>query len=400
MIDAHTSIDFGWATLSGNVARAKSNQSNYSDADISPLVGTITGNNVQADWWQQELVLTSKPGHFSWLGGLDFFQGSAEQNPSTSVIAKDLSTPPTTVRFGGQDTRSISAFGEATWEFVDGLFLTGGLRYTEDKKNAFFRNLGGPTTNGAVKYTNLSPRAVLRYQPTRNLNVYASFTQGYKTGTFNTITPAGASTPAKPEHVTAYEVGAKVDLGPAVRLSAAAFHYDYNDLQVTVTNLVNNVFVSSLQNAPASRINGLEFSAEARPLPGLTASLGVSLLNTKITDFPNASVVNPVRSPDWTANLALSYERHFSLGKISFSGNVLFSDKYYLELSNRVMQPAYTVVNASVTWTFPGDKASLSVFGENITSENYFAASTVSVFGDLITYAKPAWFGAKLSFKY
>src|SRR5262249_15125984 len=130
-----------------------------------------------------------------------------------------------------QNTKAWAGFGEATWNVMENLFLTGGVRYTSEKKEAASYTVAGvQTVASSARFHNFSPRAVIRYQFAENSNVYASYTQGFKSGLFNVTS---STSPVKPEKIKAYEAGVKTDIGSRIRFNAAVYHYDYTDLQVS-----------------------------------------------------------------------------------------------------------------------------------------------------------------------
>ena len=87
-------------------------------------------------------------------------------------------------------------------------------------------------------WNNLSPRVVADYELEKHMHVYASFSEGYKAGGFNSQQPPTPSTllasaaEFSPEKMYNYEIGAKTlfpDLG--LQVNAAAFHYLYKNRQ-------------------------------------------------------------------------------------------------------------------------------------------------------------------------
>src|SRR3546814_15607055 len=69
--------------------------------------------------------------------------------------------------------------------------------------------------------------------------VYANYSQGYKAGGFNSrgTTPENIG-PYGPEHVNAFEVGAKTDLfDRLLRFNVAGFVNNYRNLQGSVTTM-------------------------------------------------------------------------------------------------------------------------------------------------------------------
>ncbi len=429
LVDLHANWDLGFMNLSGLVAYGETRTKHKSDSDLSPLLLATQDRNLPGQYWVEQAVATSTgDGPISWLLGAEGFQGKG----SGRVISNGTYTT------GTQRTRSASAFGEVTWEVFDKLFLTGGLRYTDDKKTSYFF----PTTfalAAPAKSSNVVPRLVVRYKPSETSSVYASYTEGFKTGVFNVTSAAGATSATRPEQVKSYEIGGKAQLGSMLQVSAAVFRYQYTDLQVSIqTQDAAGRLQTVLQNAPEAIIRGAEFSGEFRPFRGLTLTTGVSLLHPEITNFTNATVVLPclvspvastaaraclpagqpglpaggvnasldvtgkdlLRAPRYTVNLGATYSFDLAGGEMSLNTSVYLSDKYFVEISNRVAQEPYSVINASATWTAPSDMWSIGVFGQNLGDDKYFAANTISVFSDTVAYAKPRWYGVTVGLKY
>lgn len=421
LVDLHATYDLGGATLSLMAANGFVRAFNDSLTDASGIGVARTIYHPKNNYWDEEIVLTSKPDKpLTWLIGAQGFQGQAAFAPLFSGSRSATTGLYTYAHiYYGQDTKSWAVFGEATWNPVEKLYLTGGLRYSADKKSAFNQTNLNAVVADSESWDNLSPRAVVRYEFAPNSSVYASFTKGYKSGTYNAVSlTAGRLVPVSPEIISSYEVGLKTDIGPRLRLNAAAYHYDYKNLQVSaaVTVIVNGVpsSLTNLQNAGKVSINGGEASAEYAVTHDLTLNAGVSLLHTKISDFPNAALNVPttvpgafgnlavirsvngnelIRAPKYTFNVGANYQHELFGGELTLSANAFFSAKYFAELGNRVSQPAYEVVNASATWRSPDKHYYVTVFGENLTNQVYAVGHFVATYSDASQAAKPRWFG-------
>ena len=97
------------------------------------------------------------------------------------------------------------------------------------------------------------------YKATDHTNVYFTYSQGFKSGVFNSSSLQ--PTPANPEKVNAYEVGIKTNEIHRLSLNAAVFYYDYDNLQLTKFLLVNDTIQQVLTNAASSKIYGAEVDA-------------------------------------------------------------------------------------------------------------------------------------------
>jgi len=418
MFDGHLTYDLGWATLSGLFSYAKTHTTSHSQTDVSPFGLSVTDFASYGESENEEIVLTSPTGGaWSWLAGVTGFQGSARFNPLLQTTPATVIPAPIVY---GQDTNAVAGFGEATYEPLDNLFLTAGLRFSWDQKQSYNRAvLTGVATQHTANWTNFSPRVVARYEFAPNSNVYASFTEGYKSGTYNPTTVVGAINPASPEKIKAYEIGVKSEVTDWLRLNAAAFHYDYTDLQVSVVITTPGLpAVTMLQNAPSAAVDGFEANADAWVLDNLKLNAGISVMNANVTDFHNASVIlartnsagQPtrtgnvsgianvtgkylIRAPNWTVNIGGTYTHDLFGGEISLTASAFFSDRYFVDLLNRVNQPSYEVVNASATWRAPDQHLFVTVFGKNLTDKVYATGFLESTFTDYVSYEKPRWFG-------
>jgi len=85
------------------------------------------------------------------------------------------------------------------------------------------------------------------------------------------------------------------------------------------------------------------------------------------------------KSPRSRYNLGLSYDG----GKLFANASVNHADKSYWSdvLNIKGFTDAYTQLNASLGYRFPGDRVTVSVIGSNITDEDV----QQHIFGDLIT---------------
>jgi iron complex outermembrane receptor protein len=431
MLDGHFSYDMEWATLSGLVARGSTTARNLSLTDSSALALQKTDYYSTTNYWDEELLLTS-PGNqtVTWIAGVQGFQGRSHFKPlisSARSATTGLYTPA--IILYGQDTKSWAGFVEATWNAMEQLYLTGGLRYSWDEKFGFNQTstatVVGPKVSAKHSWDNLAPRFVARYEFATNSNVYASFSEAYKSGTFSATTVAGIQSPVGPEKIKSFEVGLKTNLGSRLRFTASAFDYKYTDLQVSTLQVVNGASLVGVQNAGKVNGHGGEITLDWLATDDLSFDAGLSFLQTKFSDFPNAQVlvptstINPsvaplsgntnasrdlegkelIRAPNWTINIGAHYKHDLGPGQIEANASFFFSDSYFAELYNRVTQPAYTIINTSVTWR-SNDRYYVTVFGENLTDEVYAIGHIISAFGDQTQAAKPRWFGVTVGFNY
>lgn len=166
--------------------------------------------------FSQELQLISKAGApVSWVIGGFYFDAKSKYDPvdiGLGPIIQNPTFPIATLRYRThQDTRSYSTFGQATIALADATRLTGGLRFTAERKY-FTGTLTGILASGGalgladqlrtrVKNDKLTWRLSIDHHFTPDLMIYASYNRGFKSGGFNST--AVNDPPFDPEQLDA-----------------------------------------------------------------------------------------------------------------------------------------------------------------------------------------------------
>ena len=179
--------------------------------------------------------------------------------------------------------QSYAAFGEVYVRPTENLTVTGGLRWTRDRKDQANRSLlfdaPQPLEANRLKDSALTGRLVIDWTPqifdAGDSLFYASYSRGYKGGGFNPQGRVAVAATFAPETIDAFEFGAKLATG-RVALNLAAFQYNYSDLQIS--KIVNQTSVN--ENIDA-RIRGIEIETSAR-FGALTLDASLSHLDTRI----------------------------------------------------------------------------------------------------------------------
>lgn len=195
------------------------------------------------------------------------------------------------------DSKSYAAFGQFTYEVVDGLKLIAGGRVTHDRLKIdlaqnqmfYFVTLGVPLTASAeTSNTNFSYRLGAQYNFTSDIMAYGTFGRGYKGPGFSQNVPRlGVSPIVEPETNDNIELGLKSTLmDRRLTLNVAAFRSKFKNLQVS--SFSPELGSSIIQNAASSKSQGIELSVNARPVEGLTFNVAATILDSKFQDFPGA----------------------------------------------------------------------------------------------------------------
>ena len=410
--------------------------SNDSDGTPHQFIQTVRGSKF--DQFSQEIQLSGQSfdDRLNWLVGMFYFEESIDENNRAELAVElfrflGLPLPGNAVQLNDNDGDSIAVFGQGTYSINDRLSLTAGVRYTDEQKSyaqdTIHSLLGVPLpglVQTKVSFDSVTARAGLEYRFNDNLMVYASWAEGFLSGGVNTdvdAVAAGAPPSYRPEELTTYEIGLKSDhLDGRLRFNAAGFYSDYEDIQIQVTTaaVVGGVVTTGADtfvgNAAKARIWGFEMDAELVPVENLTLAAGIGHLDAKYTELGTATAAavrglttdtNFVRTPKWSATLSASYLMPLT-GNGDIRADVKYSFKSAIEHNipnnNLLTQDGYGLLNARLTWVSPGESWEMSVFGTNLTDEEYIMASTNFESLGLInaTYATPTEWGVSLKYNF
>jgi iron complex outermembrane receptor protein len=270
----------------------------FADSDITELALTATRvHDIQQQWSEEVTVSAERPG-LSWVGGVFFLQDDDRQ-PSPIRLEQ----PRLEIRLDpAVRATSGAAFGQATLAVTRRASLTAGLRYTGERKSiddaGGVHALGMPSApapgsayaySDSIAHSAWTPKVALELRGGESVLGYLSATRGFKSGGFNfTSTEPGRG--YDPEWAWSYEAGLKTRLGGGrARLSLAAFHTDYTDLQVQT---IVRPGVLDVSNAAAATIRGLEVEGAIDPTGGLQAGgtwPGCTPLTTSTRRWPRAA---------------------------------------------------------------------------------------------------------------
>jgi iron complex outermembrane recepter protein len=256
--------------------------------------------------WTQEVRLASSfDGPFNFLLGGNYYDHSfnilvsithptlaarqQQRGFSSAFEAFTIESNPTT-------TESYGFFGEVYVDLSDRTRLTGGLRYSHDKKGILTRQIfldplpdGSvrPFTVGAFKKGVVTGRAVLDHKFSDDVLGYVSLSRGYKAGGIN---PGGAVIPSfDPEYLNAGEIGIKGTTSDGTfRANGSFFYYDYKNLQIGQVGVTS----ANTVNADA-RVYGAEVEFAVRPVRAFQFDGSVSYLKTTIKNFQSGDEGDP-----------------------------------------------------------------------------------------------------------
>ncbi len=413
------------------------------DGDHSPLVIFQTTDLFDYDQFSQEFQLSGQSGdeRLNWLAGLYYFE---EQGINTNPVFISVGT----LRSGGSWDHDTSAlFGQLSYDFTDKLNLTVGARFTDETKrytpdNVYETPLGFapgtiagidpaiwatypasitvpveaaqamfglppnvapsfgmtqavgvdffvlPNTQVTQDIEETSPMVSLSYQLNDDVMFYGSYGEAFKGGGFTQrVAQIRLATPQfQPEFVKSFEIGIKtLLLDNRLRLNAAAFHNDYEDIQIFVRQAIAPVTV----NAGDGTITGVEIDFDYLPVDAFRLTGGIGLLDAEYDSLLPEAIANGIsldnqltKAPEINANISGIYTHDLgSGGSLSARINYSYTDDMFHDPQNHpeLFWGSYSLLGAAINYESANQRWLVTLGGTNLTDEQYMSSGSWSL---------------------
>nr|WP_087573248.1 TonB-dependent receptor [Sphingomonas sp. CDS-1] len=317
-----------------------------------------------------------------------------------------------------QDGTSYSVFGQLNWKPVEQLELSGGGRWSHERKRVTFDILGTPVPvlQPQDQWHDFSPEISATYRPSQDLTFFASYRRGFLSGGFNGGFNAGSGTSGTQklsfdqQKVRGFEGGIKaVLLDRMLRLNLTAYSYDILGQQVTTSELSQGNIAQITTNAGKSRTQGAELEATLRaPIEGFSLSAAAAYTHARYKVFTtqcyrgqtiaeecNLALIGGaytlqslageqiVRSPDWTGHAGANYEAPLGDAlRLGLSADVTYSSGFYTNAVNApgTRQDGYWLLDASARLMSGDERWELGMIGRNLTNKYYFSKSYEGIY--------------------
>lgn len=407
------------------------------------VFSTVSGTHYEQESHEFQLVGTA--GDVNYAAGFFFLDEEGEfrnvQSPTYPLAGSNSRAYDS-----GTDTWSV--FGEATWRPNDGPWaFTFGLRYTEEtKKMTYLWRDFAPGTTGLAGYLgaavgeafygipnnfnfdayyfgsiddwekitpsagvygnkheqdfdNVSGRFVVQYDFNDNINAYASYTTGYKSGGFNGgyyYVDTQEPDAFEEETIESLELGIKAMLlDNTLRLNAAVYSYDYDDVQVSVVETRNNNISSSTGNGGKIGREGFELEMAWQATDSLQFRGYYSFIDGGFDQYPDylGLKINPANAitPENAFSVAADWDfARWGSHVLNFTLNVDYQDETVsisaapsqYTLGGNIIpvnfqqaeNHARTIVDARLSWEHEmssGGTLSVAAWARNLTNEEY-----------------------------
>lgn len=374
----------------------------------------------------------------NWIAGLYFYDEAANENTFVDILVLDQplldslgALIPDQIPVLGNgglariesyvtyDTRSYAAFGQADWDAFDWLTLHLGGRITNDEKAAHITwRTPDPTSSCEdldvkADWTAFTGKVGADVRINEDVMVFGSFSQGYKSGGFNTTACDGL--PYDPEEVDAFELGLKSEwFDRRLRVNLAAFTYSFSNIQVQQIDTVITVIV----NAAEADIKGIELESQLALFEWLSIDGSATFLDATYTDYQDDEALTLLegeidlsgnrlpKSPRFAANIGLQlflpvFGDYLAGARGEWSYKSL---QYFTQFNNAPSsQPAYTLWNVYLTLAQPEGGFGAQAFVKNLTDEDYLSGGVVAsalVGGPGGFYAPPRTWGFEVNFSF
>jgi iron complex outermembrane receptor protein len=406
------------------------------DADNTPLLILHTNYTSKSEQFSQELQALLSTSRTDGVIGLYYFDEDSFDrllvplgNPGTSYDTQRVS----------MDDTAKAVFTEWTFKATDAFSVSAGVRYTDETKGlqgTMFNVAPAsapeppaptavcpfagppPTQTGCLFITTdrferdfsaTTKSASAQYRFSERVMAYVSWADGFKSGGFNqrynAAPPNNAPISFDPETAETWEIGLKLDPSESLRLNAALFSSEYDDIQMTYRLGV----VPLLFNAGVASIDGAEVELDFAPTQDFRLDVSVGFLDAGfdgITPPPPFGPVMPTATATLDSSLPFTPERQGHLG-VSYAfrlgggwsltprADVSYTASQFFDAGNSVeiaQTDDLTLVNLALMLD-SNDKWRFMLSGVNLTDELYPVAGTSSIttasgYAEII-YARP-----------
>lgn len=281
-----------------------------------------------------------------------------------------------------QDSASQAVFADIDGRLADKLTLNFGGRYTRDEKSTFQEGNVNASAHG--QWSELTPRASLRYQMDENLMTYITYSSGYRSGGFNGRVNSAeeAVQPYNNETVDNFELGFKAESDDSrLRVNGALFYMVYDDKQeeLQLPSDTGTGQKTVVTNASEATIWGIELEAQAVIGTGLTLRANLGYLDSEYDNFRytdgisgetvDLSALEFRRAPDFTGTIDATREWPMGNAKVWARGAYRFLGEHYVNVTNapELRNDDQHLLDASINWE--SNAVRLSLFARNLLDE-------------------------------
>lgn len=384
------------------------------DKDEANVILSPSAVSVHREGKQNSVELRASSPYASpvkWVGGLFYYHDDelrqVVDSPIDAVAAGASNPELRTVT-----ATSYAAFANATVPLTDGIRLTGGVRYTHDRKDARFvytDGSGAADATAIASWNSFTWKGGLEADVSPTSLLYANVSTGFKAGGFAQQFPAASY---DPEKITAFEIGSKNRFfDNALTFNLSAFHYSYRDYQAQYPDLVDGAFALVTANAATARIYGAELEARLRLSPDDTLSLNGTYLHTRFGEFRYTSILSGTvdhsgerlpNSPTAAFDIAYDHDFHVAGGVLTAHANMHISSGYWTTVERSIdsCQGSFTRSDAFLRYEPASQGWDVRLFVRNIENRAVRTLGAANPFDAVLLIAPPRTYGAAATIRF
>jgi len=429
-------------------------------ADAVPLDVTRGFQRLVAEVYSEELrLLSPSDQRLEYIAGVYLFREDMRYDTQSVAGTQATRVFPGNARvipgefnhfYYRQATESAAAFGQLTFNVTDAFRITGGARYSWDRKDSFIASVNSP--GGTAQFRSGYPVNIVgdvsrsekkftwslgaQYDLTPDIMGYVLAATGYKTGGFN----ARAAAPNTPfefdaENSMNYEIGLKSTLlDGALVLNVDIYRTTLKDFQDSLLNPITGTgFI--VGNAGERRSQGVEADARWRLTRDFSLNGSLSYNDAEFTDYTagqcyagqtangskpgscNFNGLRPSQNPKWQWSLAFAWTHDIDFRETALfaNGDIAYTSSQYLNPTRdpRSYEGAYTLVGLRAGIQAQDGRWRLSAYGKNLTDEAFYLQSSAHPLSFLMSaggtaavdsfvgwYGPPRTYGVELQVKF
>ncbi len=460
-VSLNIDYDHDWGRITSITSWNDYDAEALQEASRSTLDTVFLGGPQSGDSFSQELRLSGNTDNIDYMAGLYYFQqetregdggvaswtgadlvpvGSQFFGPQLGFLATEGDELSQDLRF---ETKTIALFTRATWHITDNWHLTGGLRWSDEEKDADMwvdvesnaltaqnpEDIPPPLltlllANGIIppisflssakpeidqKFNrssdNLDWLASLSYDLSDDTMLFANASTGTKSGGFNGVAGAPEEREFDDEDTTSYELGIKSTLlDSRLRINSSLFLTQIDEFQSAQQASTGLGQITT--NQGELEVAGLDLHVDALPLPNLILVFGLQYLDKyEFTAGPDKGQNVPFAA-EVSANLGATLVFPFADGGVylradySYMGDHLTNVASAAQLEAKDEQDRENL-NMALGWR--NDNWNVSFWGKNLTDEEY-AVQTLTPYPltnmDAYFLAPPKTYGATLRYDF
>ncbi len=402
IFETNIGIEFGNGTITNILAWRDYEGRSLSDIDATPAFLFHAPASQDQTQWSNELRYAGTFGNVDVTTGFFYFDQTIEYVEQRLLLGGALNV----IGGGTIDHSTWGVFANFDIHANDRLTFNLGGRYSVEDKDARIQSIlpGSPCAVGqgctvtagnpgafvdSDSWTSFAPRVGIQYRYDDASQVYASWSQGYRSGGYNfrntSPNPAITPGPFDQERIDSFEVGLKTDLADGnVRLNLAAFWNKIHDMQreINEADPLTGV-VQIIRNTADATIRGFELegrfflsehtllTAQVGYLDGSYDRVLFDLTGDGVIDSADLALDIPRLAP-WTYGVGLYHDIPLNMmggSMLTGSINYNFRDANAYTDNNLGFFDSAGILDAGLSLSFNEGRQVLALYGKNLTDE-------------------------------